>query len=104
MRLESLAVLGAFCVALSFLSPYFLSVSNILNILLATAVIGVLSYAAPGLPEAISFESRRHGGLLRHGIVAFLGFGRRNVADGLEQPAIVEPVHPLQRRELDSLK
>ena len=42
--------------------------------------------------------------MLRHGIVAFLGFGRRDVADGLEQPAIVEPVHPLQRRELDSLE
>src|ERR1700733_9926625 len=58
----------------------------------------------PGLPEAVSFESRRHGGLLRHGIVAFLGFGWRDVADGLQQPAIVEPVHPLQRRELDSLE
>jgi len=56
------------------------------------------------LPEAVSFESRRHGGLLRHGIVAFLGFGRRDVADGLQQPAIIEPVHPLQRRELDSLE
>jgi hypothetical protein len=33
------------------------------------------------LPEAVSFESRRHGGLLRHGIVAFLGFGWRDVAD-----------------------
>ena len=50
------------------------------------------------------FESRRHVGLLRHGIIAFLGFGWRDVADGLQQPAIVEPVHPLQRRELDSLE
>jgi Transposase DDE domain len=58
----------------------------------------------PGLPEAVSFESRRHGGLLCHGIVAFLGFVWRDVADGLQQPAIVEPVHPLQRRELDSLE
>ena len=49
-------------------------------------------------------KSRRHGGLLCHGIVAFLGFGWRDVADGLQQPAIVEPVHPLQRRELDSLE
>jgi hypothetical protein len=56
------------------------------------------------LPEAVSFESRRHDGLLRHGIVAFLGFGRRDVADGLQQPAIIEPVHPFQRRELDSLE
>ena len=55
---------------------------------------------APGLPEAVSFESRCHGGLLCHGIVAFLGFGWRDVADRLQQPTIVEPVHPLQRREL----
>jgi hypothetical protein len=37
----------------------------------------------PGFAEAVSFESRRHGGLLHHGIVAFLGFGWRDVADGL---------------------
>jgi hypothetical protein len=56
------------------------------------------------LPEAGSFESRCHGGLLRHGIVAFLGFGRRDVADGLQQPASIEPAHPFQRRELDTLE
>ena len=33
-------------VALSILSPYFLSVSNFLNILLATAVVGVLAFGA----------------------------------------------------------
>jgi hypothetical protein len=42
--------------------------------------------------------------LLRHGIVAFLGFGRRDVADGLQQPAIVEPVDPFERGELDTLE
>jgi hypothetical protein len=26
------------------------------------------------LPEAVSFESRGHGGLLQHGVVALLGF------------------------------
>jgi ribose transport system permease protein/inositol transport system permease protein len=46
VRLESLAVLGALIVLLSVLSPYFLSVSNFLNILLATSVIGVLAYGA----------------------------------------------------------
>lgn len=46
IRLESLAVLALFCVVLSFLSPYFLSVSNILNVLLATSVIGVLAFGA----------------------------------------------------------
>jgi ribose/xylose/arabinose/galactoside ABC-type transport system permease subunit len=46
VRLESLAVLGLLVVILSFLSPYFLSVSNVLNILLASSVIGVLAYGA----------------------------------------------------------
>jgi ribose/xylose/arabinose/galactoside ABC-type transport system permease subunit len=46
VRLESLAVLGVLVVILSILSPYFLSVSNFLNILLATSVIGVLAYGA----------------------------------------------------------
>ena len=27
--------------------------------------------------------------------------GRRDVADGLQEPPVVEPVHPFQRRELD---
>jgi molecular chaperone IbpA len=30
-----------------------------------------------------------------------LGFGRRDVADGLQEPPVVEPVDPFQRRELD---
>src|SRR6266511_1973078 len=58
----------------------------------------------PGLSEAILFESRRHGRLFQHGVVAFLRVGRRDVADGLQQPAIVEPVYPFQRRELDCLE
>jgi site-specific recombinase XerD len=37
-------------------------------------------------------------------VVVFLGLGRRDVADGLQQPAIVEPVHPSQRRELDGFE
>ncbi len=37
VRLESLLVLAILIVALSILSPYFLSVSNFLNILLATS-------------------------------------------------------------------
>src|SRR3984957_3481062 len=57
-----------------------------------------------GLIGGCLFESRRHVGLLRHGVVAFLSFGRRDVADGLQQPAIVEPVHPLQGRKLDGLE
>lgn len=46
VRLESLIVLLALSVAMTLLSPYFLSVSNILNILLATATIGVLAIGA----------------------------------------------------------
>jgi ribose/xylose/arabinose/galactoside ABC-type transport system permease subunit len=46
MRLESLVVLAVLCIALSIASPYFLSVSNFLNILLATTTIGVLAIAA----------------------------------------------------------
>ena len=29
------------------------------------------------MPEAVWFESGRHGWLFQHGVVAFLGFGRR---------------------------
>ena len=45
-RLESLLVLVVLGVAMSVLSPYFLSVANFLNILQATAVIGVLAIGA----------------------------------------------------------
>src|SRR4051794_1034935 len=51
-----------------------------------------------------TYESRGHGWFFQHGIVAFLGFCWRDVADGLQQPAIVEPVDPFQRRELDGLE
>jgi ribose transport system permease protein len=46
VRVESLAVLALLIAVMSVLSPYFLSVSNFLNILLATAVIGVLAVGA----------------------------------------------------------
>jgi ribose transport system permease protein len=45
-RLESLFVLAILVVVMATLSPYFLSVSNFLNILLATATIGVLAIGA----------------------------------------------------------
>jgi hypothetical protein len=56
------------------------------------------------LSEAISFKLCRHGGLFQHGVVALLGFGRRDVADGLQEPSVVEPIHPFQGRELDGLE
>jgi len=43
LRYESLAVLILLCAAMSFLSPYFLGLHNILNIFLATSVIGILA-------------------------------------------------------------
>ena len=46
IRLESLVVLVVLSAVMAVLSPYFLSVSNMLNILLATSTIGVLAIAA----------------------------------------------------------
>ncbi len=46
IRLESLVVLVVLSVVMAVLSPFFLSVSNFLNILLATSTIGVLAIAA----------------------------------------------------------
>ena len=42
----------------------------------------------------------RHDWSLLLTIVRLLVLGGRNVADGLEQPAIVEPVDPFERRVL----
>jgi ribose transport system permease protein/inositol transport system permease protein len=46
LRLESVIVLVALGTLMAVLSPFFLSVSNFMNILLATATIGVLAIAA----------------------------------------------------------
>ncbi|NAZ35471.1 ABC transporter permease [Rubellimicrobium sp. CFH 75288] len=46
VRVESLLVLVALVVALSILSPVFLSVSNLFNILLATTTVGILAIGA----------------------------------------------------------
>ena len=46
IRIESLVVLIVLCVAMAILSPFFFSVSNFLNIFLATSTIGVLAIAA----------------------------------------------------------
>ena len=48
--------------------------------------------------------SRAAGLRVQHGVVTFLGFSRRHVADGLQEPAVVEPVDPFQRGVLDGLK
>jgi ribose transport system permease protein len=46
VRLESLIVLAILCAVMTVLSPFFLSVSNFLNIMLATSTIGVLAIGA----------------------------------------------------------
>lgn len=48
----------------------------------------------PGIARGVLV--RRHGGLLHHGVVAFLGFSGRDIADGLEKPSVVEPVDPFE--------
>lgn len=50
------------------------------------------------------FELRCHGWFAQHGEVALLSFGRRDVADGPQQPAIAEPVVPGQCHKLDGLE
>ena len=50
------------------------------------------------------FESRRHGVVPELRIIALLGFGRRDISDRLQQPAIIEPVDPFERGELDGLE
>ena len=45
-----------------------------------------------------------HGWLVQHGIVALLGLGGRDIADRLQKPPVVEPVHPFQRRTLDGFE
>ena len=36
--------------------------------------------------------------------MAFLGFGRRDVSDGLQEPPVVEPIDPFQSSDLDGLE
>ena len=43
-------------------------------------------WTAPGLPEAVWFESRGHRPLFEHGMVLLLDVDGRDVADGFEQP------------------
>ena len=56
------------------------------------------------MPEAIWFESRGYVEHVDLSIVACLGFGRRDVADGLQEPPVVEPIHPFEGGELDRLE
>ena len=42
--------------------------------------------------------------MFQHGVVALLGFGWRYVADGLQEPSVVEPVDPFEGGELEGLE
>ena len=53
---------------------------------------------------AVLFESSRCVWLFNRGIVTLFSFGRRDVADGLQQPAIVDPIRPFQHCERDRLE
>src|SRR6476469_5676461 len=46
-------------------------------------------------------ELRCHIEVLRGSIILLFGFGRRDVADGLQQATMVEPVDPFERGVLD---
>ncbi|HVO02660.1 MAG TPA: ABC transporter permease [Candidatus Cybelea sp.] len=78
IRLESLAVLAVLLVALSILSPYFLSVSNFLNILLATAVIGVLGFGATFVIAAGGIDLSLGAVLALSGVVGALSMNALN--------------------------
>jgi hypothetical protein len=56
------------------------------------------------LPEAVLVTSGRDGGLIERGVIARLSLGWRDVSDRLQQPAVVEPVDPFERGELDGFK
>jgi len=58
----------------------------------------------PGIAEAIWLKLCGHGCVVQHGVVSFLRFGGRDVADGREQSPVVEPVHPFKRGVFNGFK
>ena len=56
VRVESLAVLVVLCVIMSLVSPVFLSVSNLFNVILATATFGVLAIGATFVISAAGID------------------------------------------------
>lgn len=56
------------------------------------------------MSDAIWVKLCGHGWLVQHGVVSLLGFGGRDIADRSHQAAVIEPVDPLERGELDSLE
>lgn len=78
IRLESLIVLAVLVIGLSILSPYFLSVSNFLNILLATTVIGVLGFGATFVIAAGGIDLSLGSVLALSGVVGALSMNALN--------------------------
>ena len=72
-------VLVVLIVALSILSPYFLSVSNFLNILLATSVIGVLGFGATFVIAAAGIDLSLGSVLALSGVVGALSVNALNL-------------------------
>lgn len=79
VRLESLVVLAILIVVLSVLSPYFLSVSNFLNILLATSVIGVLGFGATFVIASAGIDLSLGSVLGLSGVVGALSMNALNL-------------------------
>jgi ribose transport system permease protein len=82
VRVESLAVLALLIAVMSVLSPYFLSISNFLNILLATAVIGVLAVGATFVICSAGID------LSLGSVVGFAGVVGALAVNGLDLPWI----------------
>ena len=56
------------------------------------------------MPEAIWVKLCGHWDVVQRSVVAFFGFGRRDIADGLEETAVVEPVDPFESSVFDSFE
>ncbi len=56
---------------------------------------------APSLPEAVWLKLRGDGEPVQRRVVLLFGFGRRDAADLLEPPPIVEPINPFEGREFN---
>ena len=50
--------------------------------------------AVPHMPQALSFKSSRHDGLIVQGVIARLRLGWRDVSDRLQQPAVIDTIGP----------
>ena len=57
-----------------------------------------------GLPEAFDREPRCHSDVVRKSMILIFGFGRRDVAAGLQQQTMVEPVVPFEWGVLDGFE